>query len=185
MKMEKYLCFGIATKIVIRNSLKYKNENLEEKLKRLELNLDLSLYDIHFADNSIILEIKKDIFEENAMKFIIEQWAKIEYKDRLYLINQFLILTDFEYEKLIEYAKSATIGSLRFFESEKILNDISYIDTMGKSDISCDLFCFLTDARLSIQNEECALNYLRNCIMAGSKNPIKKAAFISISENKD
>ena len=65
------MCFGIATKIVIRNSLKYKNENLEEKLKRLELNLDLSLYDIHFTDNSIILEIKKDIFEENVMKFII------------------------------------------------------------------------------------------------------------------
>ena len=185
MKMEKYLCFGIATKIIIKNSLKCKDEKLEEKLKRLECNLDLNLYDIHYTDNSIILEIKKDIFEKNAIKFIIEQWTNIEYKDRLYIIDQYLILADSKYGRLIEIATDRIIPSLRFFKSENVFNDISYIDTLRESDILCDLFCYLVDSKISIQNEECALNYLRKCIIESSRNPIKKAAVISISENRD
>ena len=42
----------------------------------------------------------------------------------------------------------------------------------------------LLDAKIALQHEECALNYLRNCIITSSHNPIKKAGVIAISENR-
>ena len=182
--MEKYLSFGIATKIVINNTLK-EEEDLKEKMRRLGESIDLSLYNIEYTEKSIILEIKKDVFEKNAMKFCIEQWENIEYKTKFYIIRSFEIMDGVNFDKVIEESKMGLIWGFHFFNSEKVLNDISYIDTLGKSDISCDLFCYLLDAKISLQREECALNYLRNCIINSSHNPIKRAGVIAISENRN
>ncbi len=44
---------------------------------------------------------------------------------------------------------------------------------------------YILDAKISLQHEECVLNYLRNCIISSSHNPIKKAGVIAISENRN
>ena len=179
--MVKYLTFGIATRIIIHNKLE-ENEDLKEKINRLNKTIDIDLYNIEYTANSVILNIKKDIFEKYAMKFMFEQWESIENKSKSYIIEAYKILDGSSYNKIIDDANMGWIGDFRLLENTKILNDISYIDTLGRSDISCDLLTYLVDAKISFQNEECALNYLRNCIINSSYNPIKKAVVINISE---
>lgn len=179
--MVKYLTFGIATKIIIHNKLK-ENEDLKEKINRLNKTIDLDLYNIEYTTNSVILNIKKDIFEKHAIKFLVEQWESIEYKMKYAIVEAFKTLDGCSYDSIIDAAKMGIVANFRFLENTRISNDISYIDTFGRSDISCDLLTYLVDGKISLQNEECALNYLRNCIINSSYNPIKKAGVINIGE---
>ena len=179
--MKNYLCFGIATKLIIKNKLEFQEEPLDETLSDLKFKLDLELYDIKYLKNSIVLEIKKDIFEKYAIDFIKEQWLNIDYKERFYIIQNFDTLKNLKYEKIMSEVKYGFVRSCHFLSSDKIFNDISYVDILGKSNISCDLFSYLIDGPLLLKNEECTLNYLRNSIIESSENPIRKGAFISIS----
>lgn len=181
----KNLCFGLATKIIIKQNSNFEKESNNERLKRIGEKIDLSLYDRKDYEDYTVLEIKKEIFEENAIKFIVEQYINMESKDRLSVMAELLRMNDSKYEKIMYYVKNNLINSLQFFDGDKTNNDISYLDSFRKSKISCDLICYLCRKNIVFDdgyNE--MFNYIKKCIQNSSENEIRTAVVIALSDDK-
>ena len=175
--MGQYLACGIATKITILKKYSKDNDNI---LERIEKKIDLNLYNQIDYDDSIVLEIKRDIFEENVINFIIEQAEDFFETDKDYTIRQLDTLKGLKYDDLINVSKEKRISSFHFFDGYSyICNDINYIDKQCK-DIYCDIISFICDGKVFFESCYDIFTYLRNRIIKSSNNPIRTATVVTM-----
>lgn len=71
--MERYIAYGIVTKIVIEKIRDYNlTEKKDEILKQISKSLDLSQYDMESEEDIIFFQIRKDYIEKNIHEFVHE-----------------------------------------------------------------------------------------------------------------
>lgn len=166
---------GIATRIVIEKEY-WKTEEILESIKN---EIDLSIYNVIDEENYIFLEMKKDIFEKNAVDFIKEQLSLIvDKKGSKERIEELRNLENKSYEELMEIANYKKYISFQFVEGCRYSNDISYI--AKKFYAYADVVSYISDGKVFFECYSDIFYYLRKTIIANSKNPIRTAAVITI-----
>lgn len=170
-----YLSCGIATNIVIKKG-KYSTGEILEDLK-LKMNLDI--FDITDKEDYILLQIKKDIFENNIIDFIKSQISTLSIRN---IEKDFELLDSMKgkkFDEMIEYAD--THKRIPFAYSEgyfNISNDISYIFTNISCDIAIDMITFLSEGKIIMEEYFYTFKYLREKMVNATDNVLKDALFL-------
>ena len=176
--MGQCLACGIATKITI---LKKYSEDNDKVMERIGRTIDLNIYNRINYDDAIVLEIKRDIFEENVIDFIIEQSEDFYGTYKKDATEQLATLKGLNYDDLIKIAKEKDVYSFQFLDGYRyICNDITYLDPESK-DIYCDIIIFVDDGKVFLECWYGIFTYLRNRIIKSSNNPIRTATVVTIS----
>ena len=168
---------GLASSITIINK---QNEETEILLKSLSKKIDLNIYSIDQYKNTIVLNLKKDIFEKHAVDFIIEQTKRLRNYEEEGLLDELERLKNLNYNQLMTIAREQNIETFRYIEGNRFCNCISYLDKHTNNEIFCDLIYFVMDGKVIFECWYDIFDYLRNCIVESSKNPIRSATMLTI-----
>lgn len=176
--MGRFLECGIAKTIKVEKDRYSK----EEILNKLAKSVDLNIYDaIEEREKYFELELKKDIMEKYAVKFVEEQ-LKIAGEDINEISGNKMSLKDLEnkkYEELMEIANSSKCYNFQLRECfAGFSNDISYI--ARELSICADIIEFLGNGKIIMECYGNVFRYLRNLAIKNSDNPIKTAMMVTI-----
>lgn len=175
--MGTYLSCGIATKITI--SKRYSEDN-DKIIERISKKIDLNLYDRNDYEDGIELILKKELIEKHAVDFAIEQVEKLSERDKKEAKESIEKLRGLNFEKMIEKAKEEPVYEFQLYEGNRVCNDISYLDPDHNCQIYCDIISIICEGKVFFECYWRMFEYLRNCIIESSKNPIRTATFVTI-----
>ena len=176
--MGRFLECGIAKTIKVEKDRYSK----EEILNKLAKSVDLNMYDaMQQREKYFALELKKDIMEKYAVKFVEEQ-LKIAGQDINKICGDKISLKDLEnkkYDELMEIANEKECYNFQFLDCLfGFSNDISYI---AKDLFICaDIIDFLGDGKIIMECYGNVFRYFRNLAIKNSNNPIKTAMVVTI-----
>lgn len=176
--MGRYLNCGIAKTIKIGKD----RYSREEILNKLSKSIDLNIYDaIEEREKYFALELKKDIIEKYAVKFIEEQ-LKIAEQDINEVYGDKVSLKELEnkkYDELMEIADEKECYNFQLLNGLfGFSNDISYI--ADGLTIGADIIAFLFDGKIIMECYNDVFRYFRNLVIKTSDNPIKTAMVVTI-----
>ena len=171
--MGTYLDIGIATTIYARKEDSWRDYLKEQVLENLSKNIDLNIYNIIDEEKYVILEIKPEIFENEIVNILRERLKYCKNpKEEMEKINK---IKGLSYKELINIAKEKSIINFCLMESA----DISYI--AERIEVYCDFISILSEGKVFFECYNNMFNYIRNLLIATSKNPLKTAQIITIS----
>ena len=176
--MGRFLECGIAKTIKVEKD-RYSKEKILNKLAK---SVDLNIYDaMEEREKYFALELKKDIMEKYAVKFVEEQ-LKIAGQDINKICGDKISLKDLEnkkYDELMEIANEKECYNFQFLDCLfGFSNDISYI---AKDLFICaDIIDFLGDGKIIMECYGNVFRYFRNLAIKNSNNPIKTAMVVTI-----
>ena len=176
--MGRFLECGIAKTIKVEKDRYSK----EEILNKLAKSVDLDIYEaIEEREKYFELELKKDIMEKYAVKFIEEQ-LKIAGQDINEICGDKISLKDLEnqkYDELMEIADEKECYNFQLLDCLfGFSNDISYITE--DLFICADIIAFLGDGKIIMECYNDVFGYFRNQVIKNSNNPIKTAMVVTI-----
>lgn len=176
--MGQYLSFGIAKSIIIDKEGYPK----EKVLKKIEKSIDLNIFkQPEETEKYLILDLKEDIMEKYAIKFIEEQLEIAEENTEEKISNNNCIkeLENKKYAELMEIAEQKKYLNFQFLEGCIVTNDVSYL-TDGLTAFA-DIIIYLSDGKIIMECYNAIFRYIRNQIIKNSANPIKTAMVVSIT----
>lgn len=172
--MSKYLGIGVAIKIYIKRE-KYPTKTI---LSKIDKKINLKNYQINEDDEKyLILNIKRDVFEQNIYELLKEEHEYCSENDKKYIESRLEEIKGKGYEELIEIAKKGIAGFSYHEGKEAKINNISYVKDELK--MYCDLIWYTLDGKFSYECYFDIFEYMRNHIIRSLKNPLKGAIFIT------
>jgi len=171
--MGTYLDIGIATKIYARKEDRWRSYSKEEVLENLGKKIDLNIYNMTDEEDYVILDIKPEIFEKEIGNILSEQLKYCENaEEEMKKIDK---LKGLSYNELIDIAEEKSMINFCLMEGA----DISYI--ADRIEVYCDFISILSEGKVFFECYYNMFNYIRNLLVATSKNPLKTAQIITIS----
>ena len=176
--MGRYIACGIATEMVIEKE--WKNDDNNEILKDLGKKVDLNLYEITEEEARIILTMKKEIFEKNAVDCILEQLKYCRQRQREEDEEKIKQLKDLKYDELMKIAEKKSICSFQLNKGNYYSSDISYLLENSRANIFCDMVFYVLDGKIILECWYDVFTYLRKCIINSSTSTIKTSLVVDI-----
>lgn len=172
--MGNYIGVGVAINIYIKK----KKYTTKEILNKISKTINLKNYEISNDDEKyLILNIKKEIFENNIVELLKEEYNYCSENDKKYLEERINEIKGKSYNELIEIAQKGLAGFSYHKGKEAVVNNISYIEDELK--IYCDLIWYISDGKFSYECYYDMFKFIRKHIIKSLKNPLKGSIFIS------
>ncbi|MBR3002547.1 MAG: hypothetical protein IKF38_03155 [Clostridia bacterium] len=182
--MSKYLCVGIAKKIIAEVDNKEMAEEIEEEFFE---KVDKNLYDVEFSstENSrkvdVIFKLKDDMLAEHAMDLMIEQNQKyIKYKYSDEAIKYYQNIKSKSKEEILNLIDTENNPYLYTFRLGWYGFDIGYIFKKHVHAYIMEFVTFHTSEKTFMEEYYEFFNYVRNLLINSTDNPLRTALAVSL-----
>lgn len=176
------LDIGVATKISIEKKSGFKMYSKDEILEKLKDCLNLELYNIDEDEESVLLEIKEDIFLKNIYNLLLTETLSSKWKNEDKENFDKLLLSIKKAKSINEVEEIVKDkGSYYMFFCEGCpWEDISYISDEDLNIIP-KMLVFENSYKVIFETYYSIFRYLRAKIQQAIDNPLKDDVFLMLA----